>query len=42
MVNNGRIMKGFLFVSEDVVQSKEEFDYWINQCLNFNKELTGI
>jgi len=37
MVNNGRTMKGFVFVSGDVLKTKSDFDYWINNSLSFNK-----
>jgi TfoX/Sxy family transcriptional regulator of competence genes len=40
MVNNGRISKGFLFVNKDFVGTKEEFEHWINLCLDFNQSLT--
>ena len=32
----GKSMKGFVFVSEDAMRTKKEFDYWINLCLEFN------
>jgi len=37
MVNNGRTMKDYVYVSGDLLKSKSEFDYWVNQCLAFNK-----
>jgi TfoX/Sxy family transcriptional regulator of competence genes len=37
MVSNGRTMKGFVYVSEDVLQKRSDFDYWINNSLAFNK-----
>ena len=37
MVNKGRIIKRFVFVSEDVLKTKADFDYWINNSLAFNK-----
>jgi TfoX/Sxy family transcriptional regulator of competence genes len=36
MIMRGKTMRGFLFVSEDAIKSKKEFDYWINLCLAFN------
>jgi TfoX/Sxy family transcriptional regulator of competence genes len=36
MIMRGKTMNGFLFVSEDAIKSKKEFDYWINLCLGFN------
>jgi hypothetical protein len=37
MVNNGRTMAGFVFVNAEAIQSKNDFEYWINTCLAFNK-----
>jgi TfoX/Sxy family transcriptional regulator of competence genes len=37
MVHGGRIMKGFVFVNEESIRSKKEFDYWIGLALDFNK-----
>ncbi len=36
MVFTGRPMKGYVFVSEEGMKSKKDFDYWINLCLEFN------
>jgi TfoX/Sxy family transcriptional regulator of competence genes len=38
MIMRGKIMKGFLFVSQDAIRSKKEFEYWINLCLEFNEK----
>ena len=37
MVHNGKTMKGFVYVSHDLIKSKKEFDYWVNLSLAFNK-----
>lgn len=37
MINNGRIMEGYVFVSEEGYKRYEDFDYWIKQALDFNK-----
>ena len=37
MIHNGKTMKGFVFVSEAVIQSKKDFNYWIQLALDFNK-----
>lgn len=37
MVQNGRLMKNFVFVSEDVLQNRKDFDYWITHALAFNQ-----
>lgn len=36
MVFTGRSMKGYVFVSEEGMRSKKDFDYWIRLCLEFN------
>lgn len=34
----GRPMKGYVFVHEDGLKKKSDFDYWIKLCLEFNKK----
>lgn len=34
----GRPMKGYVFVSENGIKKKSDFDYWIQLCLDFNKK----
>lgn len=36
MVFTGRPMKGYVFVSEEGMKPKKDFDYWIRLCLEFN------
>jgi len=31
-------MKGFVFIHEESVGNKKDFDYWINLALDFNKK----
>src|SRR5258707_3262006 len=38
MVHGGRTMKGFVFVNEESIRGKKEFNYWINLTLDFNKK----
>lgn len=38
MVFTGKPMKGYVYVSEEGMKTKKEFDYWINLCLEFNKK----
>ncbi|HLG40810.1 MAG TPA: TfoX/Sxy family protein [Chitinophagaceae bacterium] len=38
MVFTGKPMKGYVFVSEEGMNTKKQFDYWINLCLDFNKK----
>ena len=37
MIHGGRVMKNCVFVSEDVLKTRKDFDYWINHALAFNK-----
>jgi TfoX/Sxy family transcriptional regulator of competence genes len=32
----GKPMKGYVFVSEEGMKTKKDFEYWINLCLDFN------
>ena len=34
----GREYKGYVYVKEDKITTKEDFDYWIALALNFNKK----
>jgi TfoX/Sxy family transcriptional regulator of competence genes len=38
MIFTGKPMKGYVFVSEEGMKSKKEFEYWVDLCLKFNKE----
>jgi len=38
MIHSGKTMKGFVYVSQDVITSKKEFDYWVKLSLEFNKK----
>jgi TfoX/Sxy family transcriptional regulator of competence genes len=38
MVFTGRPMKGYVFVNEDGMKTKKQFEYWINLCVEFNKK----
>ena len=38
MIFTGKPMKGYVYVSDDGMKSKKEFEYWINLCLAFNDE----
>ena len=33
----GRESRGFVYVSEEGIRSKKDFDYWIGLCIDFNK-----
>jgi TfoX/Sxy family transcriptional regulator of competence genes len=34
----GRPMRGYVFVSDEGMKTKKDFDYWIGLCLDFNKK----
>ena len=34
----GRPMKGYVLVEESGMRNKNDFDYWINVCLEFNPQ----
>ena len=38
MIHNGRTMTGFVFVSEEGIKKKRDFENWVNMALEFNKE----
>lgn len=38
MIHNGKTMKGFVFVSEDVLKSKKNLDCWLDLALEYNKK----
>ncbi|HTH81427.1 MAG TPA: TfoX/Sxy family protein [Mucilaginibacter sp.] len=37
MIRNGKALKDFVFVSDEAMKTKKEFDSWISQALAFNK-----
>jgi TfoX/Sxy family transcriptional regulator of competence genes len=36
MINNGRVMKDYVFVSEEGFHRQKDFDHWIKLALGFN------
>lgn len=38
MIFTGKPMKGYVFVSEDGMKTKKDFDHWMGLCLDFNKQ----
>lgn len=38
MIHGKRTMKGYVFVNEEGYKRKEDFDFWIELCLEFNKK----
>ena len=37
MVMKGREYKGYVYVNEESMKSKKDFDYWVGLALDFNK-----
>lgn len=33
----GKPMKGYVYVNEDGMRTKADFEYWVDLCLDFNK-----
>ncbi|HEY6975740.1 MAG TPA: TfoX/Sxy family protein [Chitinophagaceae bacterium] len=33
----GKVMRGFVFVSKDVLRTKKQLEYWVNLALEYNK-----
>ncbi len=31
-------MKGYVFINDEGMKTKNQFDYWINLCLDFNSK----
>jgi len=38
MIMKGREYKGYCYVNKDGYESKKEFEYWLNLCLDFNEK----
>jgi TfoX/Sxy family transcriptional regulator of competence genes len=38
MIFTGKPMNGYVYVSDEGMKSKKDFDYWINLCIVFNKQ----
>ena len=36
MIHSGKPIRGYVYVHEDVIRDKKDFDYWINLCLDWN------
>ena len=34
----GRPMRGYVMVDDSGMETKKDFDYWIEMCLDFNKK----
>ncbi|MBS1744848.1 MAG: TfoX/Sxy family protein [Bacteroidetes bacterium] len=38
MVMRGKIYRGYCYVEPKGIRTKKDFEFWINECLAFNKE----
>lgn len=38
MVFTGKPMKGYVYVSDEGMKTKSQFDYWVGLCVEFNKK----
>ncbi len=38
MINNGRTMAGYVYVSEEGMKTKKDFMHWVDLALAFNKD----
>ena len=38
MIMKGREYKGYVYISDEVLKTKKDFDYWIGLALDFNKQ----
>jgi TfoX/Sxy family transcriptional regulator of competence genes len=37
MIRSGKVMKGFVFVNEEVLTTKRQLEYWVGMALDFNQ-----
>ncbi len=37
MEMGGRVMKGYMYVAEEVLRTKKQLDFWLKKGLDFNK-----
>ncbi|MBT2622556.1 TfoX/Sxy family protein [Chryseobacterium sp. ISL-6] len=37
MMHGGKMMKGYIFISEEGYQHNSDFHYYVNLCLEYNK-----
>lgn len=38
MVMRGKIFKGYCYVNQEGIKAEEDFNFWMNVCLDFNKK----
>ena len=37
VIMRGKPAKGYIYVSQDVLEIQKDYDFWINLCLEFNR-----
>jgi hypothetical protein len=37
MIHSGKPIRGYVYVHEDAIRDKKDFDFWINLCLEWNQ-----
>ena len=42
MIHSGRVMKGFIFVSEEGYKNKKDFTYWVKKSLEYNPKAKAV
>jgi TfoX/Sxy family transcriptional regulator of competence genes len=38
VIMRGKEYKGYVYVNEEGIKTKKDFDYWVRLCLEFNKK----
>lgn len=38
MVRDGKVLKGFVYVSDNILKTQKDWDYWVGLCLAFNSQ----
>jgi TfoX/Sxy family transcriptional regulator of competence genes len=38
MIMRGKKLEGYCYISSEGFKSKKDFEYWVNLCLEFNKQ----
>jgi len=42
MMRNDKMIRGYIYVSEERYKSRKDFMYWIELCLAFNKKVKAV
>ncbi|HSW96338.1 MAG TPA: TfoX/Sxy family protein [Candidatus Saccharimonadales bacterium] len=41
-VMRGKKMPGWIFLQKEAVETQKDFDFWINQAIDFNKRIANL